>query len=287
MIRRVILSVVLIPVLALIVVLDFAHALPFFAFVLALSALAARELVGLVGRIEGEAETGRLSAGFFAPALLLLCFSYVKVLADLPASSFLYAAAALAWFLLFFPPSALSFRGGRRNASERIRRSLRWSVILLSVFLYSGVLPLTIFVLRQRRGGAALVAVLFLFAWFSDAAAYFMGSFFGRTKGIVRASPNKSVEGYVGSFALTLGLSAVLPLVFPVRFPFGFLESLGAGLIFAIGAPLGDIGESALKRRAGVKDSSRLLPAFGGVLDIFDSVLSCAPLYLIYCRVAL
>jgi phosphatidate cytidylyltransferase len=287
MARRVILSIILIPVLALIVGLDLMHSLPFFVFILALSALAARELAALVGRIEGEAEAKRLAAGILLPAPLLLCFSYVQAIAGLPGISLLYAAAALALFPLLFPLLALPHHGEARETSGPIRRSLRWSLILLSVFLYSGVLPFTIFLLRQRQKGAALVAVLFLFAWFSDAAAYFIGSFFGRTKGIVRVSPNKSVEGYAGSFALTLGLSAILPLAFPARFPFGFFGSLGAGLLVAIGAPLGDIGESALKRRAGVKDSSRLFPAFGGVLDIFDSVLSCAPFYLIYCSVAL
>jgi phosphatidate cytidylyltransferase len=131
------------------------------------------------------------------------------------------------------------------------------------------------------------VAVLLALAWFDDAAAYFIGSFFGRTRGVVRASPNKSAEGYAGAFALTVGLSALLPLVFPARCPFGFLESIGAGLLVAVLAPLGDAGESALKRRAGVKDASRLLPAFGGVLDIFDSVLACAPFYLLFTSVVL
>jgi phosphatidate cytidylyltransferase len=287
MARRIILSVILIPLLALIVRADFMHSLPFFAFVLALSALAARELAGLVGRIGGEEDAKRLAAGFLVPAPLFLCFSYVKVIAGLPEITLLYAAGALTLFLLLFPPSALPGRRGTSGAAGSVRRSLRWSLFLLSVFLYSGALPFTIFLLRQRNRGAALVAVLLVLAWFSDAAAYFIGSFFGRTRGIVRVSPNKSLEGYAGSFALTLGLSGLLPYLFPVRFPFGFYESLGAGLLVAVIAPLGDIGESALKRRAGVKDSSGLLPAFGGVLDIFDSVLSCAPFYLLLSSVVL
>jgi phosphatidate cytidylyltransferase len=287
MARRIILSVILIPVLALIICADLLRALPFFVFILALSVLAARELSVLVGRIEGEAEAKRLAAGFLAPAPLFLCFSYVKVLAGLPDISLLCAVGALTPFLLFFPPSAFRGSGEAREASRPVRRSLHRSLLLFSVFLYSGVLPFTIFVLRQRYRGAALVAVLLTLAWFSDAAAYFIGSFFGRTKGIVRVSPNKSLEGYGGSFALTIGLSALLPFLFPARFPFGFSGSLGAGLLVAVIAPLGDMGESALKRRAGVKDSAGLLPAFGGVLDIFDSVLSCAPFYLLLSSVVL
>ena len=142
MARRIILSAILIPILALIVYADLLLALPFFVFILALSLLADRELFGLVGRIEDGEETKRLMVGFLLPAPLFLCFSYAKELSRLPHVTLLYAVGALTLFLLLFPFAALqcgalqsgdgAFESRARTSRVRVlhvraSRSLRWS----------------------------------------------------------------------------------------------------------------------------------------------------------------
>jgi phosphatidate cytidylyltransferase len=157
--------------------------------------------------------------------------------------------------------------------------------ILIGSYIYTSVFPLIIFILRQESQGIFLVYILFLLAWFNDATAYFIGSFFGKTRGIIRFSPNKSLEGYVGSFIFTLALGIILRNLFAKRFPFNTMQAAYTALMIAVCAPLGDLLESLLKRKAGVKDSSRLFPGLGGVLDIFDSILMSAPFYYLLIKI--
>ena len=102
----------------------------------------------------------------------------------------------------------------------------------------------------------------------------------GRHKLIPTVSPAKTVEGAVGGVAIAV-LAAWLYLVFLLR-PFAHLTMLPVGLtVFAIivscVGQTGDLAESLFKRDAGVKDSSRLLPGHGGILDRFDSLLFVLP----------
>jgi phosphatidate cytidylyltransferase len=157
--------------------------------------------------------------------------------------------------------------------------------ILIGSYIYTSVFPLIIFILRQESHGIFLIYILFLLAWFNDAIAYFIGSFFGKSRGIIRFSPNKSLEGYAGSFIFTLALGILLRFIFAKRFPFNTMQAAYAGLLIAVCAPLGDLLESLLKRKAGVKDSSNLFPGLGGVLDVFDSILMSAPFYYLLIKI--
>jgi len=109
-----------------------------------------------------------------------------------------------------------------------------------------------------------------------DAAAYYGGRAFGRHKLAPTISPNKTVEGSIiglaGSVLAGIGLGSSLP---------GFSITFLALACFAAGiaGQLGDLAESALKRSAGVKDSSSLLPGHGGMLDRLDSLMFAAPVF--------
>ncbi len=112
-----------------------------------------------------------------------------------------------------------------------------------------------------------------------DIGAYLIGASLGRRKLIPHVSPGKTVEGAVGSMAMTV-LAAVLlrgPLleqeVAGQNVSLGLTSALGVGIMLSITAQAGDLIESLLKRRCGVKDSGSLLPAHGGVLDMMDSLL--------------
>jgi phosphatidate cytidylyltransferase len=133
--------------------------------------------------------------------------------------------------------------------------------------------------------GAAFIAYPLTVTWIGDTAAYFGGIRFGRRKLSPVISPNKTVEGAIAGFTGSVLAGALFGwLVFDLWHGTGVgmgLGALGAALI-APAAQVGDLAESLFKRQAGVKDSGRLLPGHGGVLDRFDAVLMALPVSWIY-----
>ena len=90
----------------------------------------------------------------------------------------------------------------------------------------------------------------------------------------------KTVEGACGSMAASCAIAAGLrSLLTPAEAGLGLTASLGIGIMLNLAAQIGDLVESLLKRSCGVKDSSNLLPAHGGILDLVDSLLFAFPAY--------
>lgn len=164
----------------------------------------------------------------------------------------------------------IAFEKGNANAA------LDFNITLGGVF-YLGWLGSYLVSLRTLPDGVWWFLVVLPATWFGDAGAYFIGSQFGKHKMSPRVSPNKSWEGYAGeviSAALGGMLMAALwhlraPAVTPVA---GLILGLAVGIL----TPLGDLGESMLKRGFGVKDTGTALPGHGGILDRIDSWLWAA-----------
>lgn len=117
----------------------------------------------------------------------------------------------------------------------------------------------------------------------ADSCAYFVGKAMGKRKLIPHVSPGKTVEGFIGGLVgatlLGWGAYALMPGLSQV---FTTVEVLVMGAAMGLVAPIGDLAASALKRGAGVKDSGKLLPEFGGSLDLIDGFLLAGPaLYLV------
>lgn len=153
--------------------------------------------------------------------------------------------------------------------------------------LYVGGMLSFAYGLRYHRfilnplGGTALVMLPLLLTWSSDIGAYFAGRAFGKRKLIPAVSPGKTVAGAFGGLALSMAVSLLLArLVLPeiARLGMTVAGALVFGALISVGAQVGDLAESLIKREAGVKDSSRLLPGHGGVLDRIDSLLFTLPL---------
>jgi phosphatidate cytidylyltransferase len=150
--------------------------------------------------------------------------------------------------------------------------------------LYIG-LPLgALAAVRAAYGREALLALILTVA-VSDSAQYYTGRLFGRNALAPSISPNKTVEGAVGGLGAGLLCLAIAGRV--------WLPALDVGLLALVGVTLaalgiaGDLFESLLKRSAGVKDSSGLIPGHGGMLDRLDSWLFAAPAYYAFLRYAL
>lgn len=119
--------------------------------------------------------------------------------------------------------------------------------------------------------GLGWVLMTLLIAWLSDTMAYLVGRAFGRRKLIPRISPNKTVEGAIGGVVGAALTTAICGAAFGLGIPpvIGFIVGLAVGSIGIVG----DLGESLLKREAGVKDSGTLIPGHGGMLDRIDALL--------------
>ncbi len=110
-----------------------------------------------------------------------------------------------------------------------------------------------------------------LITWLSDTAAYLVGKSVGRTKLIPSVSPNKTVEGAIGGL-VAAGITASM-CVFAFGLDLHPLTALIVGILLGAIGMLGDLSESLLKRRAGVKDSGNLIPGHGGMLDRIDALI--------------
>ena len=125
-----------------------------------------------------------------------------------------------------------------------------------------------------------LLMALFVFVWTNDTGAYIVGCTLGKHRLFERISPKKSWEGFFGGLAFCIILASLANYIIP-----GMLSTaqwIGMGILISIFSTWGDLCESLLKRTAGVKDSGKILPGHGGILDRFDSELIASPVIFIY-----
>ena len=120
---------------------------------------------------------------------------------------------------------------------------------------------------------------LLILIWSSDSWAFVCGKLFGRHKLFEKISPNKTWEGFIGSIILTTITGYVIS---NNGFGLSQTEWMILGTITAISATLGDLFQSMLKRESNIKDSGNILPGHGGILDRFDSILICFPVFYLY-----
>jgi phosphatidate cytidylyltransferase len=153
-----------------------------------------------------------------------------------------------------------------------------------SVILYPGLF-MAWMVRMTTLPNAELVIMTFLLTVFAnDSAAWAAGMLFGKgNRGMVPASPNKSIAGFIGGIiaAILIGIGAELFVTTAFGAP--VLPPLLAGIIIGLGtgaaATLGDLAESAMKRSSDIKDSGAIIPGRGGVLDSIDSLSLAAPVF--------
>ena len=237
-----------------------------FSLGIAAATLEAYRLLQRAGR------TPHVAAGVLVA--FLLAWSFGDIAPRIPPLAVLAAAAAVAML------AALTTR------LEPAAMLDAWTSTLFPVFAIAFPLSHTI-AIRGFPGddGADLLLLLFVCVIFGDTGALYLGSACGRRRLAPSVSPNKSWEGALGGVVASL-LGALLAVAwFYRRLGVGHAVALGIGL--GILGILGDLGESALKRAVGAKDSSTLLPGHGGLLDRVDSLLLSAPMLYYYYRLCM
>jgi phosphatidate cytidylyltransferase len=163
------------------------------------------------------------------------------------------------------------------DESELRAGVLRAAWTLLGVIYAGGLLGYGS-LLRTGSEGREFVFFVAFTIWAGDIGAYYVGSRLGRRPLAPRISPKKTVEGAVGGIGATLLVAALGSGGLWPRLP--VMTAILVGGVLALFGVLGDLAESAIKRAAGVKDSGRIIPGHGGVLDRLDSVIfGCPVLY--------
>ena len=320
MIKRVATAVVLIPIVLLIV---FRAPLWLFAIVVGLVAvITTREYLGLTdayGIKPAKMLTHLFTVLLFAS--LVAAFGAEAELRKLPASILLrgvvprehphiflaLGAASVAKDSLLL--AALLFLVAMMKR-EDLRSTLPGAAASALGLAYIS-LPLILLInVRTRAAGAFHVFYLLVIVWAGDILAFLVGRFVGKRKLAPRISPNKSWEGAVASVAGATALGTVILAYGNAIVEFlrntdllpaqqGTILSVGPyptsrplwayillSLALNVAAQLGDLAESMLKRGAGVKDSSSLLPGHGGMLDRIDALLFAAPVLWYYAQIA-
>jgi len=125
--------------------------------------------------------------------------------------------------------------------------------------------------------GYAILFFIFLI-WGNDVFAYLAGISFGRHRLCERLSPKKSWEGFAGGIIGSAAMGALGAWLLDSSYGLW----IGLAIVVALASVVGDLAESMLKREAGVKDSGKIMPGHGGMLDRFDAMLTAAPAALIY-----
>ena len=132
--------------------------------------------------------------------------------------------------------------------------------------------------IRALTDHGAYLAFMMGTIWALDVVAYLVGKKFGKHRLFPSVSPNKSIEGAIAGFVFCLIAAAI----FGYYARFDMTHSLILGAIIGVVAQLSDLVESLIKRDAGVKDSSHLIPGHGGILDRMDSFILAAPVVYYY-----
>lgn len=177
-----------------------------------------------------------------------------------------YTAYAIVVFLLL---GSIVFNFGQYNYSDVV------FPIASSFYIGIGFHNLIL----ARIDGLNKIFFALLIVWATDIGAYLIGRQIGRRKLLPRVSPNKTIEGFIGGI-LSAVVVALIFLIFDKSLLAGY--SLGMMLllvvIFSIFSQFGDLVESAIKRHFGVKDSGKIIPGHGGILDRFDGMIFVFPI---------
>ena len=123
------------------------------------------------------------------------------------------------------------------------------------------------------------ILLIFILIWISDTMSYFFGSYFGKTKMKIKASPNKTWEGFIGGLLCSIIFSVISFNYIQEIYP--LWKTIFLGLFIPVFGLFGDIYQSKIKRLAGVKDSGTILPGHGGIFDRLDSAMGVSYIALI------
>lgn len=237
---------------------------------------------------------GRVPLSLAALVLGIIALDEVLIMKKMLLVSFEAIFSNIGVILLIVPDNWLTWLPSQLN------RFFLFYVVVMLILLHTvvkkkrftfddaGVLTLAMlyigtgfhYFISARADGLTTLLFAMLIVWLTDSGAYMIGKQIGKHKLAPRISPNKTWEGSIGGTVAATIILAIYLWFFPVGY--SWVVMVGLTLILSIIGQFGDLIESALKRFYGVKDSGKILPGHGGILDRFDSMLLVMPcLYLL------
>ena len=209
---------------------------------------------------------------------VLFCLAIILILLSMQNTSWQFALLLLSVIFWFFVAPFILAKGINLSLER-----LRPFYVVLGLIL----LPATWFSLVfLRELGLVFLLTSIALVWVADIGAYFIGKAFGKRKLAIQISPGKSVEGAIGGLVLSYGYALLCVMYLPFEstlfgawaIRFGWVVMFLMVTVLVAFSIFGDLFESQLKRLAGVKDSSHLLPGHGGVLDRVDALIPTMPI---------
>ncbi|EKO3571950.1 phosphatidate cytidylyltransferase [Vibrio metschnikovii] len=153
-----------------------------------------------------------------------------------------------------------------------------FGVLTLLPFFWSVIFLRSEHIVFDSYHGAKLVLYVCLIVWAADSGAYFSGKSFGKRKMAPAVSPNKTIEGLVGGVIAAMLVGWLCASWFNIQFASTTIMLLTI-LVTVVISVLGDLVESMFKRVSGIKDSSKIIPGHGGILDRVDSLTAAFPVF--------
>jgi len=244
--------------------------LPFFFVILAVVLIGLREFYYLA------AETGYPSFDWIGVGggALVIASIFLNGIGFASATENQLTAGVFSLLLLVVVVRSLSKGPADTTLSE-------WGITFLGVFYVAWTMGHLLLLRDLKPQGLPATFLLFAIIWTEDICAYFVGSRWGRRKIAESISPKKSWEGTIAGILAAMAV-AVLFQKTVLKSSMSTPEAMLLGAVTAILGFFSDLGESLIKRAAGVKDSSLLLPGHGGILDRFDSFFLACPFFYYY-----
>ncbi len=154
-------------------------------------------------------------------------------------------------------------------------------------FIYVGVFFSFIYLVNIKESGQYLVWLIFLSSWLCDTTAYYSGRFLGKHKLCPKVSPKKTIEGSIGGIVGSTLACGIFGIVVSGSVSIPVYHYFIIGIICGVFCQFGDLVASSIKRYAGIKDYSNLIPGHGGILDRFDSILFAGTVVFFYLTLVL
>ncbi len=242
------------------------HTLVFAALVSAVAVFAVREYLRIIFGNEGGAVSNTLKLISYTISMILImgaCLgSWQIMFLALPLN-----LMALALFVLL----RFSSCPGIFNSITKQMMGIVYIPVPLALLVF----------LKEMEGGTLWIIWALIVIFANDTGAFYTGSFFGKHKLSPHISPNKTLEGSLGGLAAAMGVGFIFSLLFFKSLSLALL-TIPCSFMMAIAGQVGDLFESAMKRASKVKDSGRILPGHGGMLDRIDGLLLAIPVHYVY-----
>lgn len=190
--------------------------------------------------------------------------------------------ASFFWYMIAIPwvSSIIILLSQKKNHSDSIAAALITPFLISAPFAF--IASFFTYSINSGMTYFIIPVAFFIFLWFNDMFAFFIGKAIGKTPLMPNVSPKKTLEGTIGGLCCSILAGIGASFLFPGK---GVIFWVAFAALTAIGAVFGDLLESVMKRRLDIKDSGNILPGHGGFLDRFDSMFMAASLIFVFLKI--